>query len=59
MAKQTYQQALAKDRDLYLNQRNKLARLAFDLIDRIADHGQEWAIKRFRDYAADIGIERD
>lgn len=60
MTKQpTYAESLYKDRALYLNQRNKLARLAFDLIDRIGDHGQELAIKAFRDYAEKIGIERD
>lgn len=57
--KPTYAESLRKDRELYLLQRNKLARLAFDLIDRIGDQGQELAIKNFREYALHIGIERD
>lgn len=57
--KPTYAESLRKDRELYLLQRNKLARLAFDLIDRIGAQGQELAIRDFREYVRDIGIERD
>lgn len=57
--KQTYPEALAKDRDLYLRQRNRIAELACDLIDRIGDQGQELAIKQFQDYIIAIGIERE
>jgi hypothetical protein len=44
----TYSQALAKDRDKYLRERNYLARLLRDLIDRIGDKGQEQAISKAR-----------
>ena len=58
-SKQTYSEALAKDRDLYLLQRNKIAKLALDLVDRIGDRGQELAIKELQEYVAHMGIERD
>ncbi len=54
MNQPTYAESLAKDRDLYLRQRNKLAFLLRDLIDRIGDHGQEMAVKAARDFPADV-----
>lgn len=55
----TYTEALARDRDLCLRQRNNLAKLTRDLIDRIGDRGQEHAIKAIQIFLADIGLGDD
>lgn len=55
----TYAAALAKDRDLYLRQRNMLAKLLRCLIDCIGDHGQEMAVRDAKEYLWNIGLEDD
>lgn len=55
--KPTYPGSLAKDRDLYLRQRNKLAALLRDVIGRIGDRGQENSIRDAEQYMRDIGMD--
>lgn len=44
--------------EVVLRQRDKLAYLLQDLIDRISDHGQEQAIRLAREYMRDIGVNQ-